>query len=55
MKKEYIKPDIEVVQLQHMTPLLAGSNLNSISTTGLAAEDAIIIDDDEAGDGFWGR
>ena len=57
MKKEYLKPDMKVVELQHHAMLLAGSNnkLRGVSATGLVSEDNLYIDDDEAGDGFWGR
>ena len=51
IKKEYQKPTMKVVQLQHRTMILAGSitEVNSGDT-------GIIIDDDTpAGDGFWGR
>ena len=34
IKKEYMKPAMKVVLLQHRTMLLAGS-LSSVSTTGL--------------------
>ena len=54
MKKEYIKPDMKVVELQHMTQLLVGSNtLTGTSTTGL--DDDLDIDGEEVGTGFWGR
>lgn len=55
MKKEYIKPDMKVVELQHMTQLLAGSNnkLRGTDITGL--DDDLDIDDEEVGTGFWGR
>ena len=53
MKKEYLKPDMKVVELQHHAMLLAGSKLTSTSTTGL--DDDLLISDDEAGTGFWGR
>ena len=52
MKKEYIKPDMQVVEIrQHQ--LLCGSPLTSTSTTGI--DDDLDIDDEEAGNGFWGR
>ena len=56
MKKEYIKPDMKVVELQHMTQLLSGSNtLTGTSTTGIDPLDDLDIDDEEVGTGFWGR
>ena len=56
MKKEYIKPGMQVVELQHKTQLLAGSNkLRGVKTTGIDDDDDLDIDDEEAGTGFWGR
>lgn len=52
MKKTYLKPTINITQLQHKTQLLQASR----TSTNLASEDDLIIDDDEpAGTGFWGR
>ena len=54
MKKEYMKPTMNVVQLQHRTMILAGSI--TTTSTNLTGTDAIDIDEDTpAGDGFWGR
>ena len=44
MKREYMKPTMNVVELQHQHQLLAGS-ITDVQT----------IDDTPAGDGFWGR
>lgn len=57
MKKEYIKPEMQVVELQHHCQILAGSNnrLTGTSTTGLDPLDDLDIDDEEVGTGFWGR
>jgi len=53
-KKEYIKPEQQVVMLQHNTQLMADSTtLTDVSTTGL--DDNLSLDGEEAGAGFWGR
>ncbi len=52
-KKEYMKPAMRVVLLQHHQQLLAGS-LKSVQSTGLGGDD-LGIDDEEVGTGFWGR
>ena len=54
MKKTYLKPDMQVVQLQHQLQLLAGSGPRSVSTN-LGDDDDLDIDDTPAGTGFWGR
>ena len=55
-KKQYTKPDMQVVELQHKTQLLAASNkLRGVDTTGLDDDDDLDIDDEEAGTDFWGR
>ena len=54
MKREYMKPTIQVVHLQHQHQLLAGS-LTSTSTNLGEGETLTIDDDTPAGDGFWGR
>ena len=54
MKREYMKPTMKVVELQHQHQLLAGSPLDSVNT-GLGEEDDFEIEDTPAGDGFWGR
>ena len=54
MKREYMKPTMKVVELQHQHQLLAGSPLDSVNT-GLDEEDYFEIDDTPASDGFWGR
>ena len=54
MKREYMKPTMKVVELQHQHQLLAGSPLDSVNT-GLDDGDDFTIDDTPAGDGFWGR
>ena len=53
MKREYMKPTMKVVELQHQHQLLADS-LTSTSTN-LGEGETLTIDDAPAGDGFWGR
>ena len=56
MKREYMKPTMRVVELQHKFQILAGSGgLRGVNTTGLNGGDEIDIDDTPVGDGFWGR
>ena len=54
MKREYMKPTMKVVELQHQHQLLAGS-LTSTSTNLDEGETLTIDDDTPAGGGFWGR
>ena len=52
MKKDYCKPTMNVVKIQH-----SGIICTSLTTTSinLDEEDDFEIDDTPAGDGFWGR
>ena len=54
MKREYMKPTMKVVDLQHQHQLLAGS-ITDLQTTGLDDGDDFIIDDTPADDDFWSR
>ena len=45
-KKEYMKPVMEVIELQHKSQILAGSVTN-LTTFGLDDEDDLILPDDE--------
>ena len=54
MKREYMKPTMKVVELQHQHQLLAES-ITVVQTTGLDDGDDFTIDDTPAADGFWGR
>ena len=45
-KKEYQKPVMEVIELQHKSQILAGS-VTSLTTSGLDDEDDLILPDDE--------
>ena len=42
MKKEYMKPVMEVIELQHKSQILAGS-VTSVKTTGLDVEDELVL------------
>ena len=55
MKKDYCKPTMNVVKIQHNCQILAGSTPTSVQTTCLDDGDDFTIDDTPAGDGFWGR
>jgi hypothetical protein len=44
IKKEYMKPVMKVIELQHKSQILAGSVTN-LTTTGL--DDDLILPDDE--------
>ena len=41
-KKEYMKPVMEVIELQHKSQILAGS-VTSVKTTGLDMEDELVL------------
>lgn len=41
-KKEYQKPVMEVIKLQHESQILAGS-VTSVTTTGLDMEDELVL------------
>ena len=45
-KKEYMKPVMKVIELQHKSQILAGSVTN-LTTSGLDDEDDLILPDDE--------
>jgi hypothetical protein len=54
MKRIYVKPEQEIVELQYCETLLAGS-VTSIDSS-LSAEDDLLIDDTLPTDNsFWGR
>ena len=52
MKREYMKPTMKVVELQHQHQLLAGSPLDSVDIN-LDEEDDFEIDDTPQD--IWGR
>ncbi len=53
MKKTYITPETDVVELQHCATVLAGS-LSDIDSN-LKGDDVIGLEDDPMGEGFLGR
>ena len=55
MKKEYMKPATLVVELQHKTHLLIGSETERVSTSGLDPEDEINVSDQGGGSSIWDR
>jgi len=60
MKREYMKPTMRVVKLQHKCQILSVSDrsLRGVNNTGLDDDDEdddIDIDDTTVGNGFWGR
>ena len=44
-KKEYQKPVMEVIELQHKSQILAGS-VTSVTTTGLDVENELVLPPD---------
>ena len=57
MKKEYMKPSMTAIELQHMTRLLAGSDsMKSLQSSGWSnTEDVLILDDQGGGSSIWDR
>ena len=55
MKKEYMKPAMCVVELQHKTHLLIVSETSSISSTGLDSGEEIGVSDQGGGSNIWDR
>ena len=53
MKKEYMKPTMRVVKIQHSGIIC--TSLTTTSTNLDKGETLTIDDDTPAGDGFWGR
>ena len=49
--KEYMKPTMKVVKVQHQSHLLAGS-LESVKSDGLDAEDDLLYDDTSGDQGY---
>ena len=47
IKKEYMKPEMQTVELKHKCQILAGS-VTSVKTTGLD-DDLILPDEDKSG------
>jgi len=58
MKKEYIKPSMTAIELQHMTRLLAGSgDVRGLQSSGWddPEEDELDISDQGGGSSIWDR
>ena len=55
MKKDYMKPAMCVVALQHKTQLLQASQTNSISPTGLGSGEEIGVSNQGGGSNIWDR
>ena len=55
MKKEYMKPAMRVVELQHKTHLLQASQTSSISPTGLGSGDELGVSQEGGGSNIWDR
>ena len=53
IKKEYMKPTMRVVKVQHQSHILAGS-LRSVKSSGLDNEDDLEYDDFEGSGGNQG-
>ena len=55
MKKEYMKPAMCVVELQHKTQLLQASQTNIVQTSGLDQGDQIQVSSQGGGSNIWDR
>ena len=55
MKKEYMKPAMCVVALQHKTHLLQASQTNRVQTSGLDSGEEIGVSDQGGGSDIWDR
>ena len=55
MKKEYMKPAMCVVELQHKTQLLQASQANRVQTTGLDSGEEIGVSDQGVSSNIWDR
>ena len=57
MKKEYIKPSMTAIELQHMTRLLAGSgDVKGLQSSGLDdPEDVLNLSDQGGSSSIWDR
>jgi len=55
MKKNYMKPVMCVVALQHKTHLLQASMLRSIETAGLDSGDELEVSQEGGGSNIWDR
>ena len=57
MKKEYMKPSMTAIKLQHSTQLLVGSDsMKSLQSFGWSnTEDVLNLDDQGGGSSIWDR
>ena len=55
MKKEYMKPAMRVVELQHKTHLLQASLTNKVQTSGLNRGDELEVSQEGGGSNIWDR
>ena len=55
MKKEYMKPAMCVVELQHKTHLLQASPTNRVQTSGLDSGDVLGVSQEGGGSNIWDR
>ena len=55
MKKEYMKPAMCVVELQHKTQLLQASQTNIVQTSGLDSGDRLEVSQEGGGSTIWDR
>ena len=55
MKKNYMKPAMCVVELQHKTHLLQASQTNKVQTSGLDSGDELEVSQEGGGSNIWDR
>ena len=55
MKKNYMKPVMRVVALQHKTHLLQASQTNKVQTSGLDSGDELEVSQEGGGSNIWDR
>ena len=55
MKKNYMKPVMCVVALQHKTHLLQASQTNIVQTSGLDSGDKLEVNQEGGGSNIWDR
>ena len=55
MKKDYMKPAMCVVELQHKTQLLQASQTNGVQTGGLGSGNELEVSQEGGGSNIWDR
>ena len=55
MKKDYMKPAMCVVELQHKTQLLQASQTNGVQTSGLGSGNELEVSQEGGGSNIWDR